>query len=151
MPNGILVIGDDMPKSTLIAMPNLTGDINWAEYVNGYSTRDLCRPERGGALLTAQIKAHPIINNTAGNYDFYRLNTVLHWMQAAGKRTIFIGKYLNGWDGESVLGADYSLVYGGGVGVNPDYDIGTIYENGSPLVQSGLYSAASPIISSDPA
>jgi N-acetylglucosamine-6-sulfatase len=69
------------------------------EFVNGFAAPPLCCPARA-AFLTGQYPHNNGVDANAPGYPLLRdkENVLPTWLQAAGYRTGFAGKYLNGYD-----------------------------------------------------
>jgi N-acetylglucosamine-6-sulfatase len=146
-PNVVLIQTDDQNLSELhaqqrlpgggieAAMPNTLGLIARAgvSFNRYYVSDPLCCPSRA-TLLTGQYAHNDgVLGNGPGPFGGYaalsRTNNLAVWLQAAGYRTIHIGKYLNfygqppvsdpaevppGWsDWESLVGEDSTHYYYG--------------------------------------
>jgi len=143
-PNVLLVITDDQPWDTLPtvegppAMPWLEtrledGADHWVRFTNAFLNVPLCCPSRA-SILTGRYAVHTGVERNADGYDLDESSTLATWLDDAGYRTAFIGKYLNGypWDrGPYVpIGWDRFLAKR-----NPD--VSTTYE-GYPFIDQGV-------------
>ncbi len=124
-PNIVLVTTDDQTLDELAHMP-LTRRImarTGTTFTQALSPHPLCCPARA-ELLTGQYAHNNGVQHNHGRYGgFKRLDTKAHlgtWLQAAGYRTAFVGKFLNeyqhpdaarvpGWD---IWDAMLTKVYG---------------------------------------
>jgi len=100
-PNIVLITTDDqtladfkyMPRTRrLIARQGVTFD--------GISPHPLCCPARA-EILTGQFAQNNRVRSNFGKFGGYRRlrdgNTIATWLDRAGYRTIFMGKFLNGY------------------------------------------------------
>jgi arylsulfatase A-like enzyme len=105
-PNIVLIVTDDQSLHDLTYMP-LTRRLIAAEGVtfSGISPHPLCCPARA-EILTGQFAQNNGVRANAGPYGgFARLDpssTVATWLDAAGYQTAFMGKFLNGYEKNSV-------------------------------------------------
>ncbi|HEY5731349.1 MAG TPA: sulfatase-like hydrolase/transferase, partial [Anaerolineales bacterium] len=138
-PNIILIVTDDQPYETVQFMPTvrdvlLKGGVN---FENGFITTPLCCPSRVSILTGEYVHNHKVYTNSAplgGAPKFDDSASIGTWMQSAGYRTAFYGKYLNDYDGLSPYGyvppgwSDWGAFLGRNLG---DDDIGSasFYKN----------------------
>jgi len=115
-PNVVLITTDDMTTADLRWMPRtrrLLGRTG-ATFTDSISPHPMCCPARA-EILTGQFAQN---NGVRTNYPLYggystldSSNTLPLWLQRAGYRTAFMGKYLNGYgaddDHEVPPGWDY--------------------------------------------
>ena len=100
-PNIVLISTDDMTYSDLRWMPvvrRLLTD-QGVSYDRALSAHPLCCPARA-AILTGQYAQNNGVksNQAPYNYEAFQQDTALPvWLQNAGYRTAFTGKYLNGF------------------------------------------------------
>ncbi len=100
-PNIVLITADDMRLADLEWMP-LTRDL-FAEYGmsfrNGFSPHPLCCPARAQILTGQYAQNNRVLTNNGvyGGFPAFRNrgNHVGAWLEKAGYRTAFVGKYLN--------------------------------------------------------
>lgn len=140
-PNIVLITTDDMAVSDLRWMPRTRKLLarQGVTFRNALSPHPLCCPARGG-ILTGQYAQNNGVKANQGQlaYPALRTRTTLPvWLQRAGYRTGFTGKYLNGfgtrgrpqpgwsWFDPSILG-QYS------------YEGYTMWRNGRPQRYGGL-------------
>ena len=105
-PNIVLITADDMRPDDLEAMPftrdQLTrGGVTFTDAISPYP---LCCPARA-AILTGQYSHNNgVRSNRWPNGSYWALrglrNTLPVWLQDAGYRTGFVGKFLNGYEYE---------------------------------------------------
>lgn len=110
-PNVVLVVTDDMREADLEYMPQtkaLLADQGMT-FENAFNTYSLCCPGRASLLTGRYPHNHGVIDNKSPEYGFvgFRANgseasTLATWLDDAGYRTGYVGKYLNGYapDGE---------------------------------------------------
>jgi arylsulfatase A-like enzyme len=107
-PNVVFVLTDDQAESTLGFMPNVRSLLR-AEgrtFTNAFNAYPLCCPSR--AIIQRGQYAHNagVFGNSpekGGSYETFdgldrEKSTVATWMDAAGYRTVHVGKYMNGFD-----------------------------------------------------
>lgn len=105
-PNIVFIKTDDQPESTLAHMPNVQNLIKakGGTFNNAFNALPLCCPSR--AIMQRGQYAHNtgVFGNepqSDGGYQTFdqldrEQSTIATWMDAAGYRTIHVGKYMNG-------------------------------------------------------
>lgn len=101
-PNVVVIMTDDQTLESLRVMPNvntLIGDsgVRFSQFVVTYS---LCCPSRATFLSGQYSHKSGVLANeppNGGYAAFDHSNSLPVWLQAAGYRTIHLGKYLNGY------------------------------------------------------
>ncbi len=107
-PNILLIISDDLDEElgTIKYMPHLqelmfSRGLSLADF---FISEPLCCPSRSTFLRGQYTHNHGIYRNDSphgGFEEFYYLqnesSTLATWLQAAGYRTVLLGKYLNGY------------------------------------------------------
>ena len=107
-PNIVLIQADDIVRSDIRYMPHVRALLQQGgtTFTNFNAPYPLCGPARA-ALLTGQlVQNHRVLSNFKSNDGgYYQLrdlpgklnenNTLAPWLQRAGYRTGFVGKYLN--------------------------------------------------------
>lgn len=101
-PNIILILTDDQPPQTVAYMPTVMGELvaGGVNFENGFLTTPLCCPSRASILSGEYVHNHHVYTNRypmGGAKKFDDLATIAVWMQEAGYRTGYFGKYLNGY------------------------------------------------------
>jgi arylsulfatase A-like enzyme len=107
-PNIILIYLDDLDASpeVLATMPNLQQLLvqQGTSFANALVAMPSCCPSRASLLTGQYVHNHGIIGNTypyGGFQKFYETGqeqqTIATHLQSAGYRTMFVGKYLNGY------------------------------------------------------
>ncbi|HSE09730.1 MAG TPA: sulfatase [Nocardioidaceae bacterium] len=100
-PNIVVIMADDMREDELAWMPNvqhLIGD-RGVRFVNSFSPYSLCCPARASFITGQYTHNHEVWSNSK-KYGFGALDdtsTLATDLSAAGYRTAFLGKYLNGY------------------------------------------------------
>lgn len=103
-PNIILILTDDLDARSIEFMPQLQTLLTreGVTFVNSFATTTICCPSRASILSGQYTHNHQVIANMppAGGFQkFYDLrlerSTIATWLQTAGYRTAFVGKYLN--------------------------------------------------------
>lgn len=107
-PNIILILTDDQDAPTVAFMPRLKELLvdQGTTFTNGFVTYSLCCPSRASIQRGQYVHNHQVLTNTPPDGGFQKFrstgdekSTVATWLQAAGYRTVLIGKYLNGYPG----------------------------------------------------
>jgi N-acetylglucosamine-6-sulfatase len=105
-PNIIFILTDDLNADLIEFMPNLKQQLvaQGTTLKNFFVNVSLCCPSRANILRGQYAHNTQILTNlmpTGGFEKFYALghesSTVATWLQAAGYRTCYLGKYLNGY------------------------------------------------------
>jgi arylsulfatase A-like enzyme len=100
-PNIVVVMADDMRADDVRFMPSLQKLVTarGLKFRNSFSPYPLCCPSRASFLSGQYAHNHDVLDNNApfgfGSFDDSR--TVATALRAAGYRTGFVGKYLNGY------------------------------------------------------
>lgn len=113
-PNFVLILSDDQRWDTVDAthaspnragavMPNVVGELtnSGVTFTNGHVTTALCCPSRASILSGQYAHRTGVLDNNPpdGGFEaFDDSSTIATWLQAAGYRTGFVGKYLNGYN-----------------------------------------------------
>jgi arylsulfatase A-like enzyme len=104
-PNFILIVADDLDAASLDALPrvNALAETGLA-FERFYVTTSSCSPSRVSFLRGQYAHNHRVLGNVEPRGGFTRfqdlgleLSTLATWLQDAGYRTIFLGKYMNGY------------------------------------------------------
>lgn len=108
-PNIIFILTDDQPYDTVQFMPTVRDVLlkKGVNFENGFITTPLCCPSRSSILTGQYVHNHQVYTNSAplgGASRFDDRSTIATWMQSAGYRTAYYGKYLNDYDGLSPVG-----------------------------------------------
>jgi len=115
-PNILLITTDDMDERSMENFPDLQQEIgaggglgSGATFENAYVTHSLCCPSRASMLTGKYTHNHRVRGNGAsfgGLEDFrsegHERRNIVTTLNDGGYRTVFIGKYLNGYDGAYV-------------------------------------------------
>ena len=110
-PNIIFILTDDLDAASIPFMPKLkTLAEQGVTLTNFFINMPLCCPSRTEILRGQYAHNTQILGNTlpsGGFQKFFQLDeeksTIATWMQSAGYRTLFAGKYLNGFPDRSNL------------------------------------------------
>jgi N-acetylglucosamine-6-sulfatase len=99
-PNVVVIETDDQTASTLWAMPIVQRELadRGVTFDDSFVSYSLCCPSRATFLTGQYAHNHGVFDNVLPFGSFYRLdgtNTLPVWLQAAGYRTMHVGKYLN--------------------------------------------------------
>ena len=121
-PNIVLVLTDDQRWDQLKSMPNVQRHLvaRGVTFTNAFAVNPLCCPSRATILTGLYSHSTRVYRNQrpyGGAASFDDSSTLGTWLQAAGYRTAYIGKYLNGyWLDEVPPGWTRWVGYGGGYG-----------------------------------
>ena len=112
-PNFIIILSDDQRWDTVDAkhqspnrpgpvMPYVTSELvnSGTTFTNGHVTTALCCPSRTSILTGEYAHRTGVHDNSppdGGAQVFDDSSTIATWLKAAGYRTGFVGKYLNGY------------------------------------------------------
>jgi len=105
-PNIILILTDDLDTRSVVYMPRLRGLLadRGVTFTQFFVTYALCCPSRSTILTGQYVHNHRVLTNMPPDGGYQRFleqgherSTVGTWLQAAGYRTAFLGKYLNGY------------------------------------------------------
>ncbi len=120
-PNIIFILTDDQPYRSLQYMPVVSSELipNSVNFERGFVTTPLCCPSRATILTGQYTHNHQVYTNEWPMGSARKLDdsaTIGIWLQDAGYRTAYYGKYLNeyndmepygyvapGWDDWKVL------------------------------------------------
>ena len=109
-PNVVVVMTDDQALDTMRAMPKVRRLLGGGgtEFTDALVSFPLCCPSRASFLTGQYAHNHGVLDNGPPKGGIARLDqdgTLPVWLNAAGYRTGFIGKYLNGY-GKNRNGGD---------------------------------------------
>jgi arylsulfatase A-like enzyme len=113
-PNFIVILTDDLDTKSAEFMPRLTALLAkpGTTFTNYFVTDSLCCPSRASLLRGQYPHNHQVLSNhpPEGSFEkFYKLgeeqSTIATWLQAAGYRTVLLGKYLNAYIGKEPVDA----------------------------------------------
>ncbi len=105
-PNIVLVLTDDLDAKSTSVMPHLRTLLvdQGTIFTNAFVTYALCCPSRSSILRGQYVRNHQVLTNTPPSGGFAKFqelgreqSTMATWLKAAGYRTAFLGKYLNGY------------------------------------------------------
>ena len=137
-PNILFVLTDDQSERLMSAMPSVRARLaaKGTTFDNAYITQPLCCPSRATFLRGQYPHNHGVtdIGGADGGERRFRdldldESTFATWLNDAGYRTGFVGKYLNGYKGTYVPpGWDFWVgriddFRGGGHGLNENGDV----------------------------
>jgi N-acetylglucosamine-6-sulfatase len=107
----ILILTDDLDTASISHMPNLRSLLieRGTTFENAFVTDSLCCPSRATILRGQYAHNHGVLSNEPphGGFEKFRAmghqeSTVATWLKSGGYRTIFVGKYMNGYEGTHV-------------------------------------------------
>ncbi len=135
----LVIETDDQHAQSLKFMPNVNSLIvdKGALFRNSFTNHSLCCPSRATFLTGEYEHNHGVRTNTPPGGGFQRFqalhgdNNLATWMQDAGYHTALIGKYLNGYPGDSVP-AGWNEWFGAAPRTQDVYDY-TLNQNGTPV------------------
>ena len=101
-PNVLIILTDDQRfDQTLSVMPSTR---RWfarrgTTFANAFATTPLCCPSRASIFSGRYAHNHTVVSNQRGaEEDFDQSATIQAYLDDAGYRTGFFGKYFNAWD-----------------------------------------------------
>jgi arylsulfatase A-like enzyme len=103
-PNIVLILTDDQDEPSMAFMPNLQELLvdHGTTFKNFIFNVSLCCPSRASILRGQYAHNHQVITNRSPFGGFRRFlelgheeSTIATWLQDAGYRTVFLGKYMN--------------------------------------------------------
>jgi arylsulfatase A-like enzyme len=102
-PNLIFIFTDDQPYHTVDYMPTVKNELlaKGVVFENAFATTPLCCPSRASILSGQYVHNHEVYTNTlplGGATRFDDTEALSPWIQAAGYRTGYFGKYLNAYE-----------------------------------------------------
>ena len=102
-PNIIFVLTDDQPYETVQYMPTVRDVLmkDGVNFENGFVTTPLCCPSRSSILTGEYAHNHQVLTNRmplGGAPKLDDSSTIATWMNDAGYRTAYYGKYLNAYE-----------------------------------------------------
>ena len=108
-PNIIFILTDDQPYETTQFMPTVRDVLikNGVNFENGFVTTPLCCPSRSSILTGEYVHNHQVYTDRmpmGGAPKFDDQSSIATWLQNAGYRTAYYGKYLNDYDALTPLG-----------------------------------------------
>jgi N-acetylglucosamine-6-sulfatase len=118
-PSIVLIVTDDQRWDTLWALPTVTAELvdRGLTFTNAFVTNPLCCPSRATILTGRYSHGTGVYANHpphGGLPAFDDSSTIATWLHAAGYRTGFFGKYLNGYGGTYIPpGWDRWLAFSG--------------------------------------
>jgi N-acetylglucosamine-6-sulfatase len=102
-PNVVVLMTDDQTLASMAHMPQTNALLaaSGTVFEQTTSTFPLCCPSRATALTGQYSHNHQIVHNIGdfgGHRRLSHANTLPAWLQAAGYRTMHVGRYLNGYE-----------------------------------------------------
>jgi N-acetylglucosamine-6-sulfatase len=92
----VLVLTDDQSLEALQHMPATNGRSDWIRFENAFIEHPLCCPSRA-TILSGLYSHHTGVEDNFMGGNFAGGRTVARWLDDAGYRTGYVGKYLNGY------------------------------------------------------
>ena len=104
-PHVVFLTTDDQTIADMLALPLTTTHVgaNGVTFDNAYVTFPLCCPSRATYLTGQYAHNHEVLGNVPPDGGYTKLRdsqTLPVWLQAAGYRTVHIGKMPNGFGGD---------------------------------------------------
>ncbi|MBX7220417.1 MAG: sulfatase [Blastocatellia bacterium] len=105
-PNIVFILTDDQDAASLEHMPKVKKLLleRGTSFSNFFVDDSLCCPSRSSILRGQYVHNHKVLTNSpplGGFEKFYELrndeSTIAVWLKNSGYRTMFLGKYLNGY------------------------------------------------------
>jgi arylsulfatase A-like enzyme len=116
-PNVLVIITDDQRAGTLAVMPKTRAIFarGGTQFVNGFTTTPQCCPSRASIYTGRYAHNHGVLRNVGFTDRLDQRTTLQRYLQGAGYRTAFFGKYLNEWSARTPppYFDDWSLFIGG--------------------------------------
>jgi arylsulfatase A-like enzyme len=100
-PNIVLVLTDDQTMDSVAKMSYVRSRTDWVNFDSAFIENALCCPSRA-SILTGQYDTHTGVGNNSQGRNLNETETLGVWLQRAGYRTGFFGKYLNSYNGSYV-------------------------------------------------
>ena len=134
-PNVVVIMTDDQTAATVPMMPQLNAQIGseGTNFEQAIASFPLCCPSRATNLTGQYAHNHGVLHN-GGLFGGFRMldhtNTLPVWLQAAGYRTMHVGRYLNGYQYSDGIPAGYTDWYGSPHANAFNYTTWKVNENG---------------------
>ena len=134
-PNVVVVMTDDQTAASVPAMPQTNALLGGegTRFDQAFASFPLCCPSRATNLTGQYAHNHGVLHNSGTFGGFKALDntsTVPVWLQAAGYRTMHVGRYLNGYEYRDGIPAGYSDWYGSPHSGAFNYSSWKVNENG---------------------
>jgi arylsulfatase A-like enzyme len=135
-PNVVVLMTDDQTAASLRYMPNVNRLLvrEGTLFEQSVASYPLCCPSRSTHLTGQYAHNHQVLHNSGpfGGYSaLEHANTLPVWLQAAGYRTIHLGRYLNGYKYADGIPPGWSDWYGAPHANAFNYTRWRVNENGS--------------------
>ncbi|MGH2713188.1 MAG: sulfatase family protein, partial [Thermoleophilaceae bacterium] len=138
-PNVVVLMTDDQTLASLSSMPQTNALLagHGTVFEQAIATFPLCCPSRVTHLTGQYSHNHQVVHN-AGDFGGHRrlshANTLPAWLQAAGYRTMHVGRYLNGYEYSDGIPPGWDEWHGSPHSAAFNYYRWRVNENGS-LIQ----------------
>jgi arylsulfatase A-like enzyme len=138
-PNVVVLMTDDQTLASLSSMPQTNALLarHGTVFEQAIATFPLCCPSRATQLTGQYSHNHQIVHNIGdfgGHRRLSHANTLPAWLQAAGYRTMHVGRYLNGYEYSDGIPPGWDEWHGAPHSAAFNYYRWRVNENGS-LVQ----------------
>jgi arylsulfatase A-like enzyme len=124
-PNIVLIVTDDQRWDSMVDLPATTALGGWMTFAESFVNDPQCCPSRA-TILTGRTTQHTKVETLVDGDRLDEKRTVATMLDAAGYRTAFFGKYLNGYP------------FGRGHYVPPGWDRFVAYEGATDYYQYRL-------------
>ncbi|HEX2414340.1 MAG TPA: sulfatase [Thermoleophilaceae bacterium] len=134
-PNVVVIMTDDQTAASVPTMPQLNSLLGGqgTRFEQAFASFPLCCPARATNLTGQYAHNHGVLHNSGTFGGFKALdstNTLPVWLQAAGYRTMHVGRYLNGYEYRDGIPAGYTDWYGSPHSGAFNYSSWKVNENG---------------------
>jgi arylsulfatase A-like enzyme len=143
-PNIVVLMTDDQTVESLRVMTNVRRALatQGTTFPNSFASFPTCCPSRATFLTGQYAHNHLVMGNhppLGGAQSLDHFNTLALWLQAAGYRTVHVGKYLNGYgkDETPFLPAGWSEWYASLDPSTYSFANYTLNENGTEVTYRG--------------
>jgi N-acetylglucosamine-6-sulfatase len=95
-PNILFVLTDDQRYDAVPQLPKVNAEPQWLRFTNAFVNEPMCCPSRA-TILSGRYSQHTHVETLLQGKNFDDHHTIATMLHAAGYRTGFLGKYLNGY------------------------------------------------------
>jgi N-acetylglucosamine-6-sulfatase len=135
-PNILFILTDDQRFDAIPQLPKLNAQTSWLRFANSFVNEPMCCPSRS-TIFTGRYSQNTHVQTLLQGHNLDDRTTIATMLHAAGYRTGFLGKYLNGYPfgpGHVVPpGWDSFEAYEGAT----DYYNYVVNRNGTPVIHGG--------------
>jgi arylsulfatase A-like enzyme len=110
-PNIVFILADDLDNQSMPRLAGLQSLLvdRGTTFTRSFVTTPICAPSRASILSGLYAHNHGALTNLSpeGGFDRFttqgrEASTLATWLRASGYRTIFLGKYLNGYPSDTL-------------------------------------------------